>query len=67
MKKLYDEINGKQIYLYTLKDANVEVDICEAGARINALRVNGVDIALGFNSVSDYLKSGCYEIGRAHV
>ncbi len=67
MKKLYDEINGKQIYLYTLKDANVEVDICEAGARINALRVNGVDIALGFNSVSDYLKSGCYAgatIGR---
>ena len=46
---------------------NVEAEICEVGARINSLKVNGVDIAFGFNSVEDYLKSGCYAgatIGR---
>ena len=66
-KKLYDKINGKEIYLYALKNGNVEVEICEMGARINSLKVNGVDIAFGFNSVEDYLKSGCYAgatIGR---
>lgn len=66
-KKLYDKINGKEIYLYALKNGNVEAEICEMGARINSLKVNGTDIAFGFNSVEDYLKSGCYAgatIGR---
>ena len=67
MKKLYDKIDGKEVYLYTINSGNIEVDICEVGARINALRINGVDIVLGFNSVEDYNKSGCYAgatIGR---
>ena len=53
--------------IITLKDGKIEADIESAGARINALRVNGVDIVLGFNSVEDYNKSGCYAgatIGR---
>ncbi len=67
MKKLYDKINGKEVYIYTIKCGNIEVDICEVGARINALRINDTDIVFGFNSVSDYIKSGCYAgatIGR---
>ena len=67
MKKLYDKIDGKEVYLYTIKSGNIEVDVCEVGARINALRINGVDIVLGFNSVENYIKSGCYAgatIGR---
>ena len=67
MKNFYDKIDGKDVYLYTIKNGNLEVDICEVGARINALRVNGVDIVLGFNSDEDYVKSGCYAgatIGR---
>lgn len=66
-KKLYDTVNGIQAFLYTIHDGNVEVDICDFGARINAIRVNGVDIVLGFNSVGDYENSGCYAgatIGR---
>ena len=50
-----------------LKDGNIEAEIESVGARINALRINGVDIVLGFNSVEDYNKSGCYAgatIGR---
>lgn len=67
MKKLYDKIDGTEVYLYTINSGNIEVDVCEVGARINALRINGVDIVLGFNSVEDYIKSGCYAgatIGR---
>lgn len=43
--------------IITLKNGNVETDIESVGARINALRVNGVDIVLGFDSVEDYVKS----------
>ena len=53
--------------IITLKGGKIEADIESVGARINALRVNGVDIVLGFNSVEDYNKSGCYAgatIGR---
>lgn len=66
-KNYYDKINGKAVYLYTVKDGNIEVDICDLGARINAIRVGGTDIVLGFNCVKDYFDSGCYAgatIGR---
>ena len=66
-RRLYDTIDGKDIYLYTISHGGREVDICEMGARINALRVHGVDIVYGFDSQSDYLKSGSYAgatIGR---
>lgn len=67
MKKLYGKTNGKDFYHYVIKQGKLEVDICEVGARINALKVNGIEIVLGFNSVEDYNKSGCYAgatIGR---
>lgn len=66
-KKLYDKFNGREVWIYTIKKGFLEADICEAGARINALRVRGVDVALGFNCVADYIDSGCYAgatIGR---
>ncbi len=53
--------------IITIKNGKVEADIESVGARINALRVNGVDIVLGFNSIEEYNKSGCYAgatIGR---
>ena len=53
--------------MITLKTENITVELTEIGARINSLIINGVDIALGFNSQSDYEKSGTYcgaTIGR---
>lgn len=67
IKTYYDKFNGRDVCIYTIADGMVEVDICELGARINAIRVNGADIALGCNSVDDYLESGSYAgatIGR---
>ena len=56
MKKLYDKLNGEEVYLYTVKGGKIEADICDLGARINAIRVNGIDVVLGFNKVEDYFK-----------
>lgn len=66
-QRLYDNVNGVDAYLYTIKEGKIEVDICDFGARINALRVGGVDVVLGFNSVKDYENSSCFAgatIGR---
>lgn len=65
--KLYDTVNGERVNLYEIKDGLLELAVCDMGARINALRVDGRDIVLGFNTVSDYVKSGSYAgatIGR---
>ncbi len=67
MKKPYGNINGNENYIYTVGQGAVEADICNFGARINALRINGIDIVLGFNSSNDYVASGTYAgatIGR---
>ena len=43
------------------------MDVCNVGARINAVRVDGTDVVLGFQSTGDYLNSGSYAgatIGR---
>ena len=67
MKRHYDNTDGREVSLYTIKSGKLEVDVCEAGARINAIRVNGTDITFGFNSVDEYAKSSCFAgatIGR---
>ena len=38
MKIIYDKIEGKNVYVYTVKGGGLEADICEVGARINAIR-----------------------------
>lgn len=58
---------GNDAFIYTISDGILSVDICNVGARINALRVNGVDIVYGFDSVDDYAASGTFAgatIGR---
>ena len=66
-KKLYDKLNGRNVYLYILRSGSLEVDICELGARINAIRIDGINIVLGFKTIRDYFDSGSYAgatIGR---
>lgn len=60
MKKLFDNFNGKDIYTYTIKSDSLEVDVVEYGARINAIRFNGYDVALGYKSVKGSQESACY-------
>lgn len=66
-KRLFDTLNGKDIYAYTLQSGDIEVELCELGARIHALRVHGKDIALGFDTAKEYVDYGRYmgaTIGR---
>lgn len=61
MEKIFcEKFNGKDIYLYTLKDGDIEVGIYNIGARIHFIKVRGVDITLGFDSMEDYLRSSSY-------
>ena len=65
--QLFGKLNGRNVYMYTIKADGIEVDVCNVGARINAIRVYGTDIVLGFKSIKDYLNSGTYAgatIGR---
>ncbi len=59
-KELYGRINGREVYLYTISDGAISVAVCDCGARVNALTVNGADVALGFNGVKTYSESGTY-------
>ena len=68
MKKLFDNYKGKEVFQYTLKDEDIEVDIIDFGARINAIRVKGVDIVLGCNKVEDFMHDNFYlgaTVGRS--
>lgn len=49
--------------IHIIKNKFLEAEIEDKGARLNALRINGTDIILGFNSVEDYEKSSCYAGG----
>lgn len=58
-----DTYQGRQIKLYELNDGIVEVGIYDIGARINYIKVGGVDITLGFNDMPAYLASGSFAGG----
>ncbi len=45
---------GKEVGFYTLSSGAIEAVITNFGARIVSLRVGGVDVVLGFDSVDDY-------------
>lgn len=58
--KLYDSYKGKDVNIYTIGNSNLEVDIIDMGARINAIRVFNKDVILGFSTIEDYLNSNSY-------
>ena len=46
---------GEDIYLFTLRNAsNIEVCISNYGAIITSYKINGLNIALGFEDIRDY-------------
>ncbi len=66
-KKNVGKYGGRQVVAYTISEGDTEVEVWDLGARINAIRLSGTDIALGFNSPEGYFESDCYvgaTIGR---
>ena len=59
-KKHYGKFNGSNVNVYTLSSGDLSVDVCDLGARVNAIRFRGKDVALGFNSTGGCIENDCY-------
>ena len=58
---------GGRIWHYTLYNNDISVGIVNLGAAITEIKVDGVDVVLGFNTAEDRVASGTYAgvtIGR---
>ena len=49
------EYNGYDVESYTVTCGELEVEIWNLGARINAIKWRGEDVTLGFNTAQDYI------------
>lgn len=65
--------NGKEVFLYTLKNSELEVEITDYGAAIRSIKVkdkNGklTDVVLGYDTLQDYVVGDKYfgaTVGRS--
>lgn len=62
-KFFYDTYRGEDYYIYTLENEHLTVGITDFGAAIQFIKVGGVDIALGFNSIEERVASGTFAGG----
>ena len=51
---------GQESFLYTLRAGNLQLDVCDYGASWVNLLVNGRDVLLGYDDVSQYEKATTY-------
>ncbi|MDE6585244.1 MAG: galactose mutarotase [Clostridia bacterium] len=55
--------NGNTAKLFVLKSGILEVGILDFGARIQFIKVNGIDVTLGHKDAAAYVNSGSYSGG----
>lgn len=70
-KTFFDTYNGKDAHMYTLANGEISVGIIDFGAAVQFVKINTPhgwrDVCLGFDSVSEYIRSGTYcgaSVGR---
>ncbi len=67
-KKLFGTLpDGREVYLYTLRNGEAELSVMERGATVVAFRPYGHDIIGGFDTLEQYLQDGSHQgatIGR---
>ena len=66
-KKLFGSIDGKDVYIYTLKNDHAEAKIMTRGATLVSFRPYDVDIVGGFDTIEGYLSDNSHQgaiIGR---
>ena len=66
-KKLFGKISDRDIFLYTLKDSDLEMTVMERGCAITSLKYRGTDVIGGFDTLNDYLADTSHQgavIGR---
>ncbi len=63
-KSLFDEYNGKPVYIYTIANDFVSVGILNFGATVNFIKLNTVqgekNICIGYNCIQSYVDSKAY-------
>ena len=60
-KKIFGEIDGEKVYLYTLENKNgTIVEILNYGGIIRKLVYKGVDVVLGRDTLDEYLNNEGY-------
>ena len=52
--------SGDEVFLYTLKAGNIQLDVTDYGAAWVNLFVNGTDILLGYDNAGQYERSNNY-------
>ncbi len=64
-KKIFDTLNGQNVYEYTLTNQKGNfIKVITYGATITSITLNTekgpVDVALGYSTLEDYRNNGCY-------
>lgn len=70
-KKLFDEYNGREVFVYTLSGGNIRAEVLDYGGILRSFSVKAQEgyknVILGFDSVKEYIESDFYcgaTIGR---
>lgn len=63
-KSLFDNYNGREVYLYTIENADVKVGVLDFGGILNFIKLNAPNgeknILVGYDCVEGYLNSKAY-------
>lgn len=64
-REIFGTIDGREVYLFTLQNDNIKVDITNYGATLVRILVpdkDGVftDVLLGYDTLEDYRRENCY-------
>ncbi len=66
-KELFGEIDGREVFQYTLEKGNIKLGVLDFGGTISRLVVDGVNIVRCFATAEEYAKNDeyvCCAIGR---
>ena len=66
-KELFGEIDGREVFQYTLEKGNIKLGVLDFGGTISCLVVDGVNIVRSFATAEEYAKNDeyvCCAIGR---
>ncbi len=66
-KALCGQINGKDVYEFTVQNGNVTLQVMEYGATVHTLCYNGVDCVAGYDDLNGYIHGDSFQgatVGR---
>ena len=58
MKSIGFTKNNEEIFEYVIEDKDLQVTVLNYGATVTKIVYQGVDVALGYENVEDYIDNG---------